>query len=259
MIQITVLGCGTSTGVPIIGCKCQVCQSKNRKNKRSRASIWVQTQKKSLLIDASTDFRTQALTHQIPKIDALLLTHSHSDHISGIDDLRCYNFIQKKSIPVFGNQDAKRDLFKRYDYIFKPNHPHEGGAVADLEFHLIRKSDQIFKASGVEVTPLPVDHGSKLKVLGFRIHDIAYLTDCSYIPEQSLKRMRDLSVLILDCVRIKPHRTHLNLEQALEVVKKVKPRKTYLTHLGHDFDYSTWNSKLPSGVQLAYDGMTVKN
>ncbi len=254
--KVTILGSGTSTGVPIIGCPCKVCRSKNPKNKRLRASVWFQKNKKSILVDSSTDFRTQALTYKIARIDAVLLTHSHADHISGLDDLRCYNFIQKSVIPIYGNLHAKKDLFQRFSYVFNPGIV-EGGGIPKLDFKLVSEKTSSFKAAGIKVIPLPADHGSRLRTLGFRIDDIAYLTDCSYIPPLSLNRMRDLSVLILDCVRLKPHRTHLNLDRALEVISQVKPRKTYLTHLGHDFDYSIWNRKLPRQVRLAYDGLSI--
>lgn len=254
-IQITVLGCGTSTGVPLIHCSCKVCKSRNPKNKRLRASIWIQTQNKSVLIDTSTDLRQQAIRARIPRLDAVLYTHPHTDHIHGIDELRSFNFAQKARIPVFGNSWTQQELFQRFPYIFSPNATPQGGGIPLLDFHLVGR--ERFQAAGVDFEPISVMHGSN-EVLAYRIRSVAYVTDCSYIPEDSLARLEGLDVLILDCIRIQPHPTHFNVDQALEVVRRVKPKKTFLTHLGHEFDYAEWMRKLPKGVALAYDGMKIQ-
>jgi phosphoribosyl 1,2-cyclic phosphate phosphodiesterase len=254
---MTLLGSGTSSGVPLIGCKCAVCRSRNPKNKRLRVSAWVQTQGKSILIDTGPDFREQALRAKISHVDAVLITHPHADHVHGIDDLRAYNFIQKTSIPVYGNAWTCEELPVKFSYIFKPRAtPYEGGGIPNLELRQFDPQTQSLDIQGVKVIPIALDHGKKETVV-FRFDSVAYVTDTSYIQPASLERLKGLSVLVLDCVRIEPHRTHLNLDGALEVVEKVKPKKTYLTHLGHEFD-STKKMNLPRGVSLAYDGLKIR-
>ncbi len=257
--QLTILGSGTSTGVPIPTCKCSVCRSKEPKNHRLRASAWLSYKGRSILIDTSTDLRQQALTQKIERVDAVLYTHPHTDHIHGIDELRCFNFSQKETIPLYGNSWTCEELRHRFGYIFDPG-PVEGGGIPQLELHQfdptaysIRKPLRI---KGVPILPLQLQHGSR-ECIGYRIESVAYVTDCSYIPEKTLDQMKGLKALVLDCVRPAPHRTHLNLDRALEVISKLKPRKTFLTHLGHEFDHKTWSKKLPKGVALAYDGLKI--
>jgi phosphoribosyl 1,2-cyclic phosphate phosphodiesterase len=254
---LTILGCGTSTGVPLIGCKCQVCRSKNPKNTRLRASAWIQVQGKSLLIDTSTDLRQQALRAKIPRVDGVLFTHPHADHIHGIDELRSYNFLQKQAIPVYANAWTAHELQTKFSYIFTPPAVVEGGGIPLLQMNLFDAQAPFLDILGIKIIPLALSHGSK-ECVGYRFEDVAYLTDCSYIPPTSLNRMKGLAVLVLDCLRLKPHGTHFNLNQALETVEKLKPKRTYLTHLGHEFEYSEWKEKLPRGVFLAYDGLKIK-
>jgi len=252
---LTVLGCGTSTGVPLIHCKCTVCRSKNQKNKRLRASAWVQVRGKSFLIDTATDLRQQAMRAKIPRIDAVLYTHPHADHIHGIDELRSFNFIQKSEIPVYGNAWTCDELKTKFPYIFDPG-PVEGGGIPLLSLHLIQAHDPFIEVLGEKIVPLPLSHGSK-ECVGYRIDSVAYVTDCNYIPPLSMERMQGLSVLVLDCLRLEPHGTHFNLDQALDTVSRLKPKKTYLTHLGHEFDYTKQRKKLPKGVSFAYDGLII--
>ena len=255
-VELTILGCGTSSGVPLIHCKCAVCRSKNPKNNRLRASAWVRARGKSFLIDTSTDLRQQSLRHKIPRVDAVLYTHPHADHIHGIDELRSFNFVQRESIPAYGNQWTRDELQTKFSYIFKPG-PVEGGGIPQLELRPVDTALQTIDILGVPVTPISVRHGSQ-ECVAYRIDSVAYVTDCSYIAPESLDRLRGLSVLVLDCLRLAPHGTHFHLDQALEVVAQLRPKKTFLTHLSHDFDYDKWNRKLPKGVQLAYDGLTVR-
>jgi phosphoribosyl 1,2-cyclic phosphate phosphodiesterase len=257
MVVTTILGCGTSTGVPVVACHCKVCRSKSPKNKRLRASIWWQTRNKSIVIDTGPDFRQQALRAGIERVDAVLYSHPHADHCHGIDDLRAFNFIQKGVLPVYGNAWTEREFQKKFPYAFSLKDP-EGGGIPQLGFQLIPPEANTLDILGVPVTPLPCAHGSH-ESLGYRIDSVAYVTDTSYIPASTLDRMKDLSVLILDCVRIQAHPTHLNVDRALEVVSQLRPKRTFLTHLGHDFDYNTWSKKLPKGVALAYDGLKLRS
>lgn len=261
---LTVLGSGTSTGVPVIGCPCAVCRSRHPRNRRLRASVWFQTRGKSLLVDTSADFRQQALRARIPRLDAVLYTHPHADHAHGIDDVRAYNFLQKAAIPAYGNAWTHKELTEKFHYIFRTGSAQtEGGGLPQMELHLLDPQTPSFQAAGVEVIPIPLHHG-KMESVGYRIDRVAYVTDCSYIPPQSLDRLKGLSTLVLDCVRLAPHKTHFNLDQALETVSQVRPRRTFLTHLNHEFDYPKWGStssslkKLPKGVFLAYDGLKIR-
>lgn len=253
---LEILGCGSSPGVPHIGCSCKICKSKNTKNKRLRASAWLRYKGKSILIDTSTDLRQQALRSKIDKVDAVLFTHPHADHVHGIDELRSYNFLQKQTIPLFGNDWTCRELKNKFSYIFTPG-PVEGGGIPQLELNQIDSKTAEINILGIPVIPISLHHGSQ-ETLGFRIDSIAYVTDCSYIPTESIDRLKGLSVLVLDCLRLKKHGTHFNLEQSLEMIAQVKPKKAFLTHLTHDFEYASWNKKLPKGVQLAYDGLRIK-
>ena len=254
-VTLTILGCGTSTGVPLISCKCSVCRSRNKKNHRLRASAWIQARGKSILIDTSPDLRQQALREKIERVDAVLYTHPHADHVHGIDELRSYNFIQKASIPVFGNAWTCEELKSKFSYIFKPSYV-EGGGIPQLELNQFDSKIDQLDVQGIPVIPISLSHGSK-ECVAYRVDSVAYVTDCSYIPETSLDRLKGLSVLVLDCLRLEPHKTHFNLDQALATVDAVRPKKTFFTHLSHDFDYSKWIKKLPKGVTLAYDGLKI--
>jgi phosphoribosyl 1,2-cyclic phosphate phosphodiesterase len=256
---ITILGSGTSTGVPILTCSCAVCRSKNPKNKRLRTSAWIQSAGKSILIDTGPDFRQQALRAKISRVDSVLYTHPHADHLNGLDDLRAYNYSQKEDINVYGNAWLTGELRERFAYAFGGKA--EGGILPSLKAHTLETDDnggyKALQIHGIPILPIALPHGSK-ETLGYRIDDIAYVTDCSYIPSSSLEKLRELDVLVLDCVRLEPHKTHLHLSKSLEIVAELGPRKTFLTHLGHDFDYAKWSRKLPRGVTMAYDGLKIK-
>ncbi|MGE4232392.1 MAG: MBL fold metallo-hydrolase [Bacteriovoracia bacterium] len=252
--QVTILGCGTSSGVPLLACSCKTCKSKNKKNTRLRASISIQHKNKVFLIDTSPDLQLQARSNKLHWIDAVLFTHPHADHMHGVDDLRSFNFIMRKRIPCYGNRWSLDVLRNRFDYIFK--FTQEGGGKPMLDLKLVR-NQKPFLIGKVRVQPLEIIHG-KLPVLGYRIQNVAYITDCSYIPESTMKHLRNLDVLVLDCLRPRKHSTHLNIEEALTWAKSINAKKTYFTHMGHEIEYSEFARSLPPNMYPAYDGLKIE-
>jgi phosphoribosyl 1,2-cyclic phosphate phosphodiesterase len=247
---ITILGCGTSTGVPMVGCNCPVCSSPDPRDKRSRASILITTAGKYILVDTSPDLRMQALREKIPHIDAVLFTHTHADHVNGIDDLRGYHLMHKRVIPCFGAKDTIETISRNFSYIFEGMQ--KGGYTPILEPQIITG---VFSLFSRKFTPVPLLHGYSHST-GYRFNDVAYLTDCNNIPESSLAKLTGLKVLIIDALRYTPHPAHFNIEGALKIVEKLKPARTVLTHLTHEVAYAD-GLKLPEGVEPAYDGMTI--
>lgn len=251
--KLTILGCGTSAGVPLLACICSVCRSSDKRNRRTRASVVIQAGSKVFLIDTSPDLRKQALNSKLFWVDAVLYTHPHADHIHGVDDLRTYNYLMARPLPCYGNDWSIDVLKTRFDYIFKATQI--GGGKPMLELHVIKKPTQI---AGVRVTPLELVHG-RMPVLGYRINDIAYITDCSYIPDRTFRYLKDLNVLVLDCLRPSAHSTHLNVESALELASKIGARRTYFTHMGHELEYKKFARSLPRNMFPAYDGLVIND
>lgn len=250
-MRVIILGCATSTGVPIVGCTCPVCTSGNPKNNRTRCSLFVYTEGKNILIDTSTDLRFQALRHGITTLDAVLYTHSHADHTHGIDELRVYNFMNGKVIPCFGDVRTIGNLKKNFGYIFDSTV--SAGGKPKLIMNTVSGD---FEADGVKVTPLPIFHAD-WTILGYRIGGMAYLTDCSGIPDETMEKLTGLDLLIISALRYRPHPAHFNIEQAVEVAEKLKPGLTVLTHMGHEIDYDELSAELPEGITPAYDGMEI--
>jgi len=243
------LGCATSTGVPIVGCNCSVCVSENLKNKRTRSSIFIQKNDINILIDSSTDLRLQALDNNITRINAVLYTHSHADHTHGIDDLRTFNFINRMEISCFGNELTVNNIISNFKYVFD-DVPSAGGKPR-LIFNIINKK---FKFESVEIIPIDINHANWI-ILGYRIGNMAYLTDCSGIPFESVKKLQNLDLLILGALRYSPHAAHFSVEQAIEVIDMLKPKKAVLTHMGHELDYEILKKQLPKNIVPGYDGM----
>lgn len=254
-MKFTLLGTGTSVGVPMIGCHCETCTSTDPRDRRSRTGVLVEHAAQRLLVDISADFRQQALRAGIEKLDALLITHCHADHVFGLDDIRPFNF-KHGAVPLYASAATWRDLRRVFAYIFERKHI--GGGLPQLIPHEIAEA---FVAAGLQVTPFPVIHG-KGEVTGFRFSDgrvtAAFVTDCNEIPPASLEQLRGLDLLILDALQLKPHPTHLHLEQSLAYIAEVQPRRALLTHIGHQIKYSEWSKRLPPGVELAYDGLEIE-
>jgi phosphoribosyl 1,2-cyclic phosphate phosphodiesterase len=254
-MRITFLGTGTSVGVPMIGCSCHVCKSSDPRDKRLRTGLMIEHNDQRLIIDISADFRQQALREGIDRIDALLITHCHADHVFGLDDIRPINFRQGP-IPLFASESTLRQLRKVFHYIFDGQHV--GGGLPQITPQVI---DGDFEVCGMKVTPIPVIHGPT-EVTAFRVHDgsrqIAFVTDCNLIPEESLEKLLGLDLLIIDALRYAPHPTHLHVEQTLDYIARVRPRHALLTHVGHDIIYADASRQLPDRVELAYDGLKVE-
>lgn len=254
-MKITFLGTGTSTGVPSIACECETCLSDDPRDKRLRVSILVEHDGKTILVDTSSDFRQQALRAKIKHLDAILITHCHVDHVFGLDDIRPLNF-RYGAMGIYANEVAWKDLRRIFQYIFIPTH--FGGGLPQLIPHTIEKNSPFCFSPNLTVTPYEVIHG-KLPVVAYRFNDIAYATDLNFIPEETIEGLQDLNVLILDCVRLKTHSTHLGLNEALEYIERIKPKRAYLTHLNHDVLHERDSKLLPDNVQFAYDGLVIKD
>ncbi len=252
-MKLNFLGTGTSTGVPSIACDCETCLSEDPRDKRLRTSILIEHNGTTILVDTSADFRQQALRANIRRIDAVLITHCHVDHVFGLDDIRPLNF-RYGAMPIFANEIAWIDLRRIFQYIFKPTH--FGGGLPQLIPHTVYNNAP-FCIGDIEITPLEVIHG-KLPVIAYRFNNFAYATDLNFISEETIAGLQGLDVLVLDCVRLRPHSTHLGLNEALEYAGRIDAKKTYLTHLNHDVMYERDSGLLPVNVEFAYDGLVIE-
>jgi phosphoribosyl 1,2-cyclic phosphate phosphodiesterase len=254
-MQITFLGTGTSHGVPEIGCDCEVCTSTNPKNTRLRTSIFVEDEHgQGLLIDASADFRQQMLRAKIRKLTDILITHEHADHIFGLDDTRIFSRRQETPINLYLDEKCDQRIRQIYEYVYIEG-IQEGGGLPKFNNILVTPGNT-FSIGHFTITPVEIFHG-KLQILGYRINSFAYLTDCSYIPDQSYAYLQDLDVLILDALREKPHPTHFSLEEAVQEATKIDAKRTYFTHMTHRLEHEATNAALPSSMQLAHDGLEI--
>ena len=250
-MKVTILGSGTSHGVPMIGCDCAVCRSPHPKNRRFRPSIAVENDGKVILVDTTPELRLQSLAVGLNRVDSVLITHTHADHIFGLDDLRRFNDLTDQEIPVYGDAQTLDDIRRIFRYIFTETQV--GGGKPRLTLHEVPES---FELHGIRIQSFYVLHG-RLPVLAYRFNDFAYVTDVNYIPQESMGKLRNLDLLILDAVRPKPHETHFGLGQALAVVEVLKPKRTLFTHLSHKFEHDSTNAELPPHAQLAYDGQEI--
>ncbi len=255
LFDLTFLGTGTSTGIPVIGCDCQVCGSSDVRDTRLRSSALVRINDTTILIDTSPDLRAQMLRTGTTRIDAILYTHAHADHTAGLDELRRFNLLQKSRIPVWAEELTARDLQQRFGYAFDHTFSWFGGKP-DLDLNVFDR-DRSFVAEGIMVQPIPVMHGT-LPIVGFRIGQMAYVTDMKSISLKSIALLRDLDVLVLTALRKEPHPAHLSLSEALDLVARLKPKRAFLTHLAHDMGFHAEIAvDLPHGVQIAEDGLVV--
>ena len=253
---LTVLGSGTSMGVPTVGCDCAVCNSTDPHDRRMRPSVMVQFGGRLVLIDTTPDFREQALREGIRKIDAVLYTHGHADHILGLDDVRPLSFPRVTGgpkVPLYANESTSRVLRHVFKYIFDDDY--KFGSIAQVQLHELNgKAIELF---GATFTPVPIIHG-EAEIYGYRFGSAAYLTDFSEIPEKSMEMLRGLDILFLDALRHKPHPTHSTVENSVSIVQKLQPKRTFFTHISHDLPHEATNRALPPGVQLAHDGLKLE-
>lgn len=249
---ITFLGTGASQGVPTVACQCEVCRSLDFRDKRLRSSIHLSINNKSIIIDVGPDFRQQMLREQINSLDAILFTHEHKDHTGGLDDIRGFNFKQKKPIPVYTRTNVSVELKKTYNYIFAKD---AYSAIPQIKVNIIE--DQPFFIDTIAVVPIDVFH-YKLPVLGFRFSNFTYITDANFIAEEALEKIKGSTILVVSALQKTPHKSHFNLKQAIELAQQVKAKETYLTHISHKLGlYKEISKELPRSIKLAYDGLKI--
>ena len=254
LITLTFLGTGTSTGIPVIGCDCAVCHSPDPRDNRLRASVHLDVDGTSILIDTSPDLRQQMLRANVRHLDAVIYTHMHADHTAGLDELRRYNIMQQQWIPVWAEASTGAELEERFAYAFARQFPFFGGKP-DLELNVFAEP---FTVNGVEVTPLPVHHGS-LPIVGYRIGNFAYITDQKVLPEETFALLEGVDTLVLTALREQDHPAHMTLAEALATIERIAPRQAYLSHLGHEMGrHAEVEPTLPDGVNIAVDGAVVK-
>lgn len=249
MTSVLVLGAGSSAGTPVVACTCPVCTEAHPRNLRSRASCLIEHQGVQLLVDTGPDMRTQMLREKVSRVDAVLYTHPHADHLNGIDDLRAFCFRQQQAIPVYGNPFTMRNIEERFGYVTLPPTAHWERPVLTLN-----PVEAPFTVQGVQVTPIPLLHGN-WPILGYRVGKVAWLTDVSTIPESSWPLLEGLELLFLDCLRQRPHHTHMSLDEAMVAASRIQAQQTWFIHMTHDIDANALRTQLPDGMDFAWDGL----
>jgi phosphoribosyl 1,2-cyclic phosphate phosphodiesterase len=255
-MRLTFLGTGTSFGVPQVGCSCAVCRSTDPRDKRSRSAALVETGSGTILIDTPPELRLQLITSGVTRIDAVLYTHEHADHISGIDDLRIFSVRQRRALPVYGPPETLDRLRGAFSYIFDDHRVYEGTSKPDLDLHAIEPGRAV-EVAGSEILPLAFRHGH-LRVYGYRIGGLAYITDAKAVDEPERRRLEGLDTLVLNALWWRPHPTHLSIAEAIQTAQMLGARRTYLTHLTHETGHAELAAQLPNGIMPAYDGLTVE-
>jgi len=256
-MKVRLLGTGTSTGIPVIGCTCAVCTSSDPRDRRLRCSCYVETNGVHVVIDTGPDFRQQAIAYRIPRVDAVLYTHHHFDHVVGLDDLRPFCFDTERPIPCYARSNTAAVLKNMFGYIFgEGSYP----GIPNLQLRTVSEPFTVHSrydsAKSIHVLPVEVDHGN-MSMLGYRIGNFAYVTDTNNIPDASLKMLTNLDVLVLDALRDRPHPTHFTIEEAVEVAQRIGARQTYFVHMTHSVLHETAEARLPKGISLAYDGLAI--
>jgi phosphoribosyl 1,2-cyclic phosphate phosphodiesterase len=253
-LHITFLGTGTSSGVPMIGCGCKVCLSKDTKDNRLRSSILVQSETTSIVIDSGPDFRQQMLRHEVNRLNAIVFTHSHKDHIAGLDDVRAYNYFQQEQMNVYGTQATLNRIIIEYDYAF---HDFRYPGVPSIQLHILNEEDD-FTIGDIKITPIPVWH-LNMPVLGFRFGDFTYITDANKIEELSKEKIKGSSVLVLNALRKEKHISHFTLQEAIDLADELEIPQVYFTHVSHQMGlHEEINRQLPRSRQLAFDGLQIE-
>jgi len=249
-MQLTMLGVGSSAGTPMVGCSCATCNSDNPRNKRTRCSSLITLDSgENILIDTGPDLRDQSLREDIKRVDAVLYTHTHADHLHGIDDLRAFCQIQRQQIPLYAKEDAVEHIRQKFAYVLRE--PSDFWEMPVLRTETVHAPFELF---GTKITPIPVLHG-RSHILGYRIGNLAYMTDVSEIPESSLALLQNLDVVLLDCLRETSHPTHINIEQSLTYIGRIKAKQSYMIHMTHELEYASLTNKLPKDVFVGYDGL----
>ena len=253
MLKATFLGTGTSQGIPVIACECAVCKSFDYRDKRLRTSIYIETENVKLVIDTGPDFRQQMLRERIKELDAILFTHEHKDHIAGLDDVRGFNFAQKRDMPVYARKNVIEALHREFYYIFAEN---KYPGIPRVE--LTELINEPFEINGERITPIQVMH-YKLPVFGFRIKDFTYITDANFISDEEMEKIKGSKVVVLNALQKEPHVSHYTVDQAVEVIQKINPDKAYFVHMGHRLGKHADEEKaLPANIHFAYDGLVLE-
>lgn len=253
-MKLTFLGTGTSQGIPLIGCQCAICLSNDSKDKRLRTSVMIQSETTTVVIDSGPDFRQQMLREDVRKLDGLVFTHSHKDHLAGMDDIRAFNYIQNKDMDIYANKETQNMIRNDFAYIFH-NKTYPG--IPQVQMHLIDKNNA-FTIDDITIQPIEVVH-YKMKVLGFRVNNLTYITDANFIAEEEKEKIKGSDILILNALRREKHISHFTLEEAIEISQELKPKQTYFTHISHQLGlHKEVEKELPDGINLAYDMLSIE-